>query len=181
MSRPRPMHRRYVPNLDLFAEASDLGREPTTDDHCTPPEIVERILAMGEIDLDPCSNPSSIVPARERVMLPDNGLCVSWARRGLIFCNPPYSNPLPWAKKWLDADEALMLVSTQTGTAWGSLLLATASAVCFFDHRLHFYLNGVRQPSAQFSSMMVYRGRFPRTFGQCFYTAGNVLPCGGAR
>jgi len=50
-------------------------------------------------DTDPCSNPRSLITADRHLSLEngDDGLV---AERGWsVFCNPPYSDPLPWAKR----------------------------------------------------------------------------------
>lgn len=94
-----------------------------TEDWCTPPEILDAIRDAfgGAIDLDPCSNPYSVVGAEHEVMLPSwqepwddlrralpppglisprgrrsitwgDGLEHPWA--GNVFFNPPYSHVL---------------------------------------------------------------------------------------
>lgn len=117
--------------LDLFEPVRELGRQPTSDDHTTPRKIVNVLDQFGEVGLDPATNPTAHVRARTKVMLPDDGLAISWSGHGLVWCNFPYSDPLPWVKKGLaEADEILFLSSTQTGTGWGARLMRGGSAAC---------------------------------------------------
>jgi hypothetical protein len=68
-----------------------------SNDFNTPPELVEPIKAFfgGIIDLDPCSNKTSLVKAEVELMLPTDSLKVDWLTyMGLtktVFVNPPYA------------------------------------------------------------------------------------------
>ena len=56
----------------------------------TPQKYVDAILGVfGEIDLDPCSNEHSIVPAYYKYILPMNGLKLNW-NCFRTYVNPPY-------------------------------------------------------------------------------------------
>ena len=45
----------------------------------TPPKYIKLIKEMfGYVDLDPCSNESSMVDAKAKYILPTNGLIESW-------------------------------------------------------------------------------------------------------
>lgn len=59
----------------------------------TPPEILEIVRSAfgGEIYLDPCSNPGSLVNARVTCSLPDSdGLKIPWRNYPSVFINPPF-------------------------------------------------------------------------------------------
>lgn len=162
--------------LNLFEPVRELGRPATTDDFTTPLEIVQVLDQYGEVGLDPATNATSHVRARRKVMLPEDGLELSWRHHGLVWCNPPYSDPLPWVKKGLgEADEIIYLLPTQTATEWGSRLMRGGKAACFLEHRVRFELDGVRQPGAQFSSMLVYAGPFRMEFAAVFAQLGTVV------
>lgn len=84
--------------LDLGADAFTLAE--TDRDSWTTPEwlytMILRAFGRDEFDLDPCSNPRSRVPARRRVMLPEDGLRVRPEVGSLPWLNPPYSDVEPW-------------------------------------------------------------------------------------
>jgi hypothetical protein len=82
----------------------------TRNEVMTPSAILEPVMRLlGPIGLDPCSNPNSIVVSNTAVMLPEyapavaqfaqrtvyaDGLQIVWRGHGLVFVNPPYSDPL---------------------------------------------------------------------------------------
>lgn len=61
---------------------------------CTPEwilKICREALGVEQFDLDPCSNPTSVVNAKTEFRLPErNGLLESWDEYDTIFVNPPY-------------------------------------------------------------------------------------------
>lgn len=163
-------------NLELFGSIRELGREPTTDDFTTPLRIVNVVHAFGAIGLDPATNLTSYIVARQRVMLPDDGLSIVWRGHGTVWCNPPYSDPLPWVKKGLaEADEILYLLPTQTATEWGRRLLDGCNAICFVGFRIAFEIDGLPQPGAQFSCAIYYRGPRAARFTEVFAVLGKVV------
>jgi hypothetical protein len=55
----------------------------------TPTTLIPMILdILGEIDLDPCSNVDSIIPARVSYLKHQDGLSLPWF--GKVYCNPPW-------------------------------------------------------------------------------------------
>ncbi len=61
----------------------------------TPDYLLEKIRVYfnGTIDLDPCSNPGSIVQATDNWVLPyRDGLEESWGERKRVYVNPPYGS-----------------------------------------------------------------------------------------
>lgn len=92
-------------------------KAPKPTDHWCTPEAITSLLP--EFDLDPCSNPNSTVRAKRRVMLPEDGLAVPW--EGLVFCNPPYSNVMPWVQKAVSSKAAattVFLLKLDPTTKW---------------------------------------------------------------
>jgi hypothetical protein len=79
------------------------------DEFYTPKNIFD---ALGlDFDLDPCSPiTGAVVPAKQCYSLPINGLEMPWF--GLVWVNPPYSNPREWVEKWFNHKNGLLLVPT---------------------------------------------------------------------
>lgn len=77
------------------------------DEFYTPRALFD---SLGlEFDLDPCSPvEGSTVPAKQVYSLPFDGLSAPWF--GLVWVNPPYSNPKEWTTKWLEHANGLLLV-----------------------------------------------------------------------
>src|ERR1017187_9254128 len=117
-------------------------------DWCTPPEIYLPVQKFfGEIDLDPCSNPKSGVPAKKRYMLElgQDGLKAEW--KGRVYCNPPYGRGL---KDWIEkadyeadtvdhASEVILLIPAAVGTKnWQETIFRYANGICFLKGRIKF-------------------------------------------
>jgi hypothetical protein len=91
------------------------------DTYCTPLWFAE---LMPEVDLDPATNPRSHIRSRAQYMVErrQNGLKLPW--RGMLWLNPPYSNPDPWALKLYDESnagrvtDAGILVNVDSSTLW---------------------------------------------------------------
>ncbi len=125
----------------------------SSDEWCTPKWLAE---ALGPFDIDPCSNASSHI-----VSLAKNGLC--WGGDGLadswrnesVFCNPPYSDVLPWARK-LAAHQGpwCALVKLDPSTRWWAALMEACPTVAPFRKRLKF--EGAQSMTANFPSVLVY-------------------------
>lgn len=147
-----------------------------TPEWYTPEHIIERVIqVLGEIDLDPCSNPGEPnVQAREHYTQEDDGLSKPW--RGRVYMNPPYGREIKEWVNYLVAEyeagrtyEAIALVPARTDTEWFRVLEAFPR--CFVYGRLVFsgYDN-----SAPFPSMAVYLGSNGDSFKAAFRNLGGI-------
>jgi hypothetical protein len=111
----------------------------------TPQNIVDLVHDFfgGSPDVDPCSNPNSIVGARRDYQLErgENGLAVDWQKS--FFLNPPYgTGVLNWvikaANQAAQGATGLGLMPQRTDSRWGQYVLAEARAVCFLRGRVMF-------------------------------------------
>jgi len=164
-----------------------LPRVAKSEDWTTPQHIIEAVLRAfgGGIDLDPCSNPDSIVPAGRRIWLAKwrdwyledhqelpldvevgDGLLATWG--GNVFCNPPYSSGtmgafMSRAEGMVEArgGSAIFLVPSKTDIRAWQKHVRSASAVCFIAGRLTF---GGAEAGATFPSALV------------LWTADRALP-----
>ncbi len=150
-------------------------------DHTTPPAVLEGVIypVLGEpVDLDPCSNPNSIVRARRSIMLPPedgaavpagwevgDGLKIEW--RGKVFFNPPYGDKLitPFILKAIasyrhNGAEIIGLLPASVSAEWFDLVVGTARAAFLWGpgeggRRLQF---GGNEHGATFASVVAYWG-----------------------
>lgn len=153
----------------------------------TPAEIVlSAWVCLRGIELDPCSNEFSVVPATVVYALPEHdGLVESWDYRS-IYCNPPYGSDKmrgtrirDWLLRCRDAaragSEVIALVPVATNTGhWKESVIGEASEVCFFhEPRLKFIIDGVRSPKgAPMAICAIYWGEHVDRFRACFATHG---------
>lgn len=131
------------------------------DCYCTPRLVTDR-LPPG-IDIDPCSNPWSTVPARMHVMLPSwkarslqlpswklwtmpQGGEIVWgdgleiALDGLVaFANVPFSDPEPWALKLAsEPKESCFLAHEDSSTKWWRYITVRRGWLFKFRDRLEY-------------------------------------------
>lgn len=166
------------------------GRKSTYNksDWNTPTKYVDAVLQVfDKIDLDPCSNKESIVPARTKYILPENnGLKETWDFPR-IYVNPPYgkqSNKTSiynWLEKCFfanqDGSEVIALIPVATNTSHWKEFIFKADAICFlYDTRLIFRINGnENNKGAPMACAMIYWGGCLERFVGIFKNYGNCV------
>lgn len=135
---------------ELLDVSNDNEPEPkpkeNRDGWCTNEEIAKAL--PKKLDLDPCSNPYSIVKAKTKYMREngDDGLLLPWF--GLMYVNGPFSKLLPWAER-LAAELAKsrsqrkvtgigFMVNADNSPEWWHTLVAHMHLRLDFDARLEF-------------------------------------------
>jgi hypothetical protein len=163
-----------------------------SQDWGTPRKYVDAVRDVfgGEIALDPCSNPHSIVHARTEYLPSQNdGLRDSWDFP-TIYVNPPYGADKKrgttirhWLRRCAEAHQkhgsevlALVPVATNTGH-WKSYVWGRATAACFlYDTRLRFLVKGRNAgKGAPMACAMVYWGDTFERFADVFSEFGAVV------
>jgi phage N-6-adenine-methyltransferase len=149
------------------------------DDWQTPEHVLMRVRSIGPIGLDPCTTIDN--PVGARTYCDGDGLKLHWGHeadgRGLVYCNPPYSQIGAWTDKIVTeavgGAEIVSLVAARPDSKWFyRLVWDSAQAVCFWKGRLRF----VGAPSsAPFPSAVVYHGRRQWAFEAAFHDAGRVV------
>lgn len=141
----------------------------------TPQNVVDRLLEMWRfIDLDPCSNGTSIVGARRTIEPPGDGLSEAWS--GRVFVNPPFVDMSLWMDKCVKESqraEIVLLAPSRTDTLAWHRTLPTANAVCMWRGRLRF--GGAPAP-CPFPTAFLYWGLDVEGFDRAFGEYGLVLP-----
>jgi hypothetical protein len=137
------------PSLALWKKG-----DPDSDEWNTPGWLCE---LLGDFDLDPCSNDRSLVRAAKRYTLAagNDGLLDPW--EGSVFCNPPYSDPLPWCKRLAGYPGPwCALVKLDPSTRWWSELITASTGHAAFRHRIKFDRPDKQPLSANFPSALVW-------------------------
>jgi phage N-6-adenine-methyltransferase len=112
----------------------------------TPIFIVHLLTeALGEIDLDPVSDPDKRIPAKHHITEAENCLITSWGNARTIYMNPPYSNAHPFLEKLVDHlskhPHATAITLTHEGllhTRSQPLFSSHGKAFCFYKGRINF-------------------------------------------
>jgi len=134
-----------VPQRDIALPSGDVD----SDSLCTPPKILDPLYELfgGIVDTDPCSNPHSIVRARQSFH--EGGLLVPWSYRGReanTYENHPYSTNEPWMAKAVyemrvgHIRELVVLCMAAPSTLWwrGFMVRPRTNPRVVFTERLKF-------------------------------------------
>lgn len=155
----------------------------------TPPKYTDLVKEFfGEVELDPCSNPTSMVDARVNYILPTDGLKESWDYK-TIYVNPPYGRNVEnktsiytWINKGVEASEngseLLYLIPVATNTRhFKDLIFKSGCGICFLeDTRLKFWNNGEEdKKGAPMACCMVYFGSNYDKFFKVFNNSGRCF------
>lgn len=111
-------------DIDVGVDLIDNG---TSDDYYTPPAIFE---ALGlTFDIDVASPPNGVpwLPKKRFFTIVDDGLNQAW--EGLVWCNPPYSQPTPWATKMILHNNGVALVPLSKSRWFNAMWEASGGAV----------------------------------------------------
>lgn len=155
-----------------------------SDSLCTPRLILEPVyeIFQGPVDTDPCSNPHSIVKARQSFH--EHGLALPWSynrRAAKTWQNHPYSINLPWQVKACfemrigNVSELLVLCMAAPSTYWwsGFMVAPRVNPRVIFTERLKFLGPDGRpmKDTARFDTALIYYpqrraqvGKFDRLF-----------------
>ena len=87
--------------------------EMTSDDYYTPPEVFDRLGVVFDVDV--CAPPGGVpwIPAKTYLTQADDALVADWV--GNVWLNPPFSNPTPFVKKFVQHNHGIALVPTSNG------------------------------------------------------------------
>lgn len=140
------------------------------DEWGTPQWVFEAAVKLfGEFDLDVCAAQHN-TKCSEFFTKRHNGLVKNWF--GNCWCNPPYSDPRPWAAKAImevqrdNATTVVMLLPSDTSTRMFHLLAENAD-ITLLDQRIKF-VGALSTP--KFGSMFA-RIRLNTIYSGCIKTS----------
>lgn len=170
------------------------GRKNTQSkqDWNTPKKYADAIHTFfnNQLELDPCSNKESIICAKTKIILPENGLQIDWTNYNSIYINPPYGKDYSMGTSILDwimkafytsdfhnkKNDILMLIPVATNTRhWKEYVFGHAQ-ICFLaDTRLRFRVNGnENNKGASMACAMIYYGNKSSHFKNVFSEFGYI-------
>lgn len=114
-----------------------IDKQKTTDVWLTPLNLIN---SLGEFDLDPCC-PNNLPwkTAKTYFSLENNqdGLLLPWT--GRVWCNPPYSNWVPFLKKLKEHGNGIALIFARTETnGFFEHVWNDADSILFLRRRIKF-------------------------------------------
>lgn len=153
--------------LGLFAGTPTDNEVDSTDRQNTPRDLAHD---LGRFGVDPCGNPASHILADIYFSLEagQNGLELPWTIGGIegadlasVWCNGPYSDPLPWCQR-LRAHRApwCALWKFDSTTTWFEELVLGGAWWAPFKNRIRFERNG-QGSGAMFINALFWRDWTP--------------------
>lgn len=139
----------------LFPTRFDAAPERFSDEWWTPRWVFTALDAT--FDLDVCApGTETFVPAADRYTLTDDGLTAEW--HGTVWCNPPFSRPLEWVKRWVAHDSGILLLRADMNTVATLTAVAAADAMWLPKGRIQ-YVHPLKQTGqCSFPSILLARG-----------------------
>jgi phage N-6-adenine-methyltransferase len=149
----------------------------------TPKEYIAAARqVLGEIHLDPASNPlaNEVVQAETFYTADDDGLSYEWD--GNVWMNPPYESGLigQFVEKLCDSyasgtvTRAVVLVNNATETKWFQSLAEQASAFCFPRGRVKFWHPSKPSAAPLQGQAIVFLGGEVDDFADAFSSFGFI-------
>lgn len=161
---------------------SEISGLKASDRYFTPSLVLDKVAEQWDsIDLDPCWDPECAVVAElvYDARAGQDGLVLPW--RGKVFCNPPYSDPAPWALRAVQhvavssGHEVILLVNAAPGSAWWARWVWPHALACF-PKRLKFGKPGGAAPTPNpTDSAILYFGPHHDLFHRVWRPMGEIV------
>ena len=156
----------------------------------TPPEVINWVQdRFGKIDIDLCSSDEDKICDRH-LTEQDNFLDDCWIEYGsdmrsiytgdLAWCNPPYSDPLPFVMQCAEwgrsGNGVVMLLNFDPSTKWFDVISSKASVIIPIQGGRIAFLNEEGKPVRGNSKpqMLCYFAPFGRATKQAVYEPVNI-------
>jgi len=123
----------------------------------TPNWLYEALDKEFGFDLDPCPFQPNWTPG-----IHQNGLDLDWNGHR-VFCNPPYSNILPWVEKaYASSALTVFLLPSRTDTAWYHILHDHGAEIRHYRKRINFVApKGIKSSTNNCGSTVAIVRNFP--------------------
>jgi phage N-6-adenine-methyltransferase len=149
----------------------------------TPPQYIEAARSvLGEIDLDPATNPvaQKWIRAKQHFTRADNALQHEWC--GRVWLNPPYARGEigPFIAKLADEIQcghvtaAILLTHSYTDTEWFHHAVSAMQALCFTNGRVKFVDDAGEECAPTQGQIFFYYGPQPDEFASAFGMFGFI-------
>lgn len=128
-----------------------------SDDWYTPAWIFDGLGLTFDLDVAAPDGGPPNVPAQSFYTVADDGLLSPWF--GTVWCNPPYSDPGAWCRKWAEHEAGCILIRSDLSTSGPFVAFSAAHAAYVPPKRLQFTSGAGKATGAvNFSTIMLGRG-----------------------
>ena len=161
-----------------------IGDALDSDAWYTPPWIFDGLGVEFDLDVAAPAEPLAWIPARHRYTVADDGLALPWF--GLVWCNPPYSAPTAWCRRWAEHPDGFLLIRADLSTGGPYVAFTAATSIYVPAKRIQFVNGqGGGTGAVNFSSVLLGRGAtadaaIARLAAKCG-GSGRLLPAGALR
>jgi len=123
----------------------------------TPEWIFDGLGIAFDLDVAAPSDPLPWVIAAKSYTVADDGLSQPWY--GTVWCNPPYSDPSAWCRRWAEHSSGCILIRADISTSGPFAAVTAATSMYTPAKRLQFVNgHGDRTGAVNFSSVLLGRG-----------------------
>ena len=91
----------------------------TSDEHYTPKEVFETLQVRFDLDVASPHAGSHVNAEKWFCKCCHDGLLENWI--GNVWMNPPFSNPTPWVRRFIDHGQGIALLGITRGKWWDEL------------------------------------------------------------
>ena len=155
-----------------------------TEEWYTPTDIIDKVhVVLGEIDLDPASNPiaNEVVKAKRIYTKEDNGLEQGW--NGKVFLNPPFGSEKisQFVDKLIsefqsgNVSEAILLTESLSQPKWFISAIRACDAVFMAADRFYYWDGNDETQRGWSKGYLFYFGSNRQAFYQAFKDIGTIL------
>ena len=130
-------------------------RHESSNDHFTPKWIFDLLDVQFDIDVAAPPNGVPWIPANRFFTQADDGLSQEWS--GLIWCNPPYSDILPWVRRLNEHRNGIALLP-QTKGAWRREVWEGADGITEGTVRELLFMHKGKEKAIMFTTFMAAWG-----------------------
>lgn len=114
------------------------------DEWYTPAWLFDGLGLTFDLDVcGPVDRTHVTVPCAAFYTPHDDGLTSEW--RGLVWCNPPYSDPAPWARKCVEHGNGLLLTHVPMNAEWAAEVWRACDGLRLFQAMEFVRPDGARQ------------------------------------
>ena len=129
-----------------------------TDAWYTPEWVFDGLGMTFDLDVAAPDGGVPWLPARQFYTVADDGLTMPW--EGWVWCNPPYSAPTAWCRRWATHEPGgCLLIRADLSTSGPFAAWSAASSAWVAPKRLQFVSGfGSETGAVNFSTILLGRG-----------------------
>ena len=129
-----------------------------SDDWYTPAWVFDGLGMTFDVDVAAPDGGAPNVPSRTHYTVADDGLLQPW--HGYVWCNPPYSAPTAWCRRWAEHEPGGCLLIRADLSTGGPFVAWTAAHAAWVPRKRLQFVSAAGHPSGavNFSTVLLGRG-----------------------